>query len=54
MKPEQFEPEELIPQRPPMMMVDRLIECNKTITKSRFFIKEGNIFAITVILPNLG
>jgi 3-hydroxymyristoyl/3-hydroxydecanoyl-(acyl carrier protein) dehydratase len=44
MKPEQFEPEELIPQRPPMMMVDRLIECSETLTKSRFFIKEDNIF----------
>jgi 3-hydroxymyristoyl/3-hydroxydecanoyl-(acyl carrier protein) dehydratase len=44
MKPEQFTAEELIPQRPPMVMVDRLIECTETKTISKFFIREENIF----------
>ena len=44
MKPEQFNSIELIPQRPPMVMVDRLVECTETKTISSFFIKKENIF----------
>ena len=35
---------ELIPQRPPFVMVDRLLSCNETITMSQLEVREENIF----------
>ena len=35
---------ELIPQRPPFVMVDRLLSCNETITTSQLEVCEENIF----------
>ncbi|MDR1652393.1 MAG: pseudouridylate synthase [Prevotellaceae bacterium] len=34
----------LIPQRPPFVMVGKLLFCNKLITKTSFFIQKDNIF----------
>lgn len=34
----------LLPQRPPMVMVDGLVSCDEKITVSLFTIKKGNIF----------
>jgi predicted hotdog family 3-hydroxylacyl-ACP dehydratase len=33
-----------IPQRPPFVMVDEIIDSGETITRSKFLIKAGNIF----------
>ncbi len=35
---------ELIPQRPPFVMVDRLLSCNEAITTSLLEVREENIF----------
>lgn len=35
---------ELIPQRPPFVMVDRLLSCNETITTSQLEVREENVF----------
>ena len=34
----------LLPQRPPFVMVDRLLYCDKVVTKTDFLIRENNIF----------
>ena len=44
MKPEQFNLLELIPQRPPMVMIDQLVQYNNTKSTTKFFIHEENIF----------
>ena len=36
---------ELIPQKPPFVMVDKLIFCDEKQTRTEFFIKEDNLFA---------
>jgi len=35
---------ELIPQRPPFVMVDRLLYCDMSVTRTQLEIREGNIF----------
>ena len=35
---------ELIPQRPPFVMVDRLLSCEETVTTSQLEVREENIF----------
>lgn len=35
---------ELIPQRPPFVMVDRLLSCKETVTTSQLDVREENIF----------
>ncbi len=34
----------LIPQKPPMVMIDKLIYCDEKVTRTGLFIKESNIF----------
>jgi predicted hotdog family 3-hydroxylacyl-ACP dehydratase len=34
----------LLPQKPPMVMVDTLLECTDTAARTRFLIREDNIF----------
>ena len=34
----------LLPQRPPFVMVDRLLYCDKVVTKTDFLVREDNIF----------
>ena len=35
---------ELIPQRPPFVMIDRLLSCNKTVTVTELVVQEDNLF----------
>ena len=44
MKTEQLDISELIPQRPPMVMIDSLLHCDDTKTITSFFILKENIF----------
>jgi len=48
MKPENFNIFELIPQRPPMVMVDNIIFCDEKKTITKFFILNENIFCTNV------
>ena len=34
---------DLIPQRPPMVMVDRLLHCDPVVTETEFTVREENI-----------
>ena len=34
----------LLPQRPPFVMIDRLLYCDKVVTKTDFLVREDNIF----------
>ena len=34
----------LLPQRPPFIMIDKLLSCDKIITKTRFLVRKDNIF----------
>src|SRR5512145_2127746 len=45
MKPETYPILDLIPQRPPMQMIDRLLYADEKSAKGVLFIKETNIFA---------
>jgi predicted hotdog family 3-hydroxylacyl-ACP dehydratase len=44
MKPEEYEILDLIPQRPPMVMIDQLTHSGKKSARGRLFIKESNVF----------
>ena len=44
MKPEEYEILVLIPQRPPMVMIDRLTHSGRKSARGRLFIKESNVF----------
>lgn len=44
MKPEEYEILDLIPQRPPMVMIDRLTHSGDKSARGRLFIKESNLF----------
>ena len=44
MKTKNFNILDLIPQRPPMVMVDNLISCNENITITKLLIRKENIF----------
>jgi 3-hydroxymyristoyl/3-hydroxydecanoyl-(acyl carrier protein) dehydratase len=49
----------LIPQRPPMVLVDRLLECTEGLARSSFFIRQDHIlvsdgfFSVAGILENM-
>ncbi len=45
MNPESYPILDLIPQRPPMQMIDRLLYADEKSAKGVLFIKESNIFA---------
>jgi 3-hydroxymyristoyl/3-hydroxydecanoyl-(acyl carrier protein) dehydratase len=44
MSSDQFEIEDLIPQRSPFMMVDKIISCDEVSTTTSFYITENNLF----------
>jgi predicted hotdog family 3-hydroxylacyl-ACP dehydratase len=44
----------LIPQRPPMVMIDELVESDEKLTKTRFLIRETNIFCHNGVLTEPG
>lgn len=44
MKPEEYDILDLIPHRPPMVMIDRLTHSGENIARGRLFIKESNVF----------
>jgi predicted hotdog family 3-hydroxylacyl-ACP dehydratase len=44
MNPSQFDIIDLIPQRPPMQMIDQLTDANERSAKGRLFIRETNLF----------
>jgi predicted hotdog family 3-hydroxylacyl-ACP dehydratase len=44
MKPEEYEILDLIPQRPPMVMIDKLTHSDERSAIGRLFIKESNVF----------
>ena len=43
MKPSEYAIFDLIPQRPPFVMIDQLTECNEKTARGRLFIKESNV-----------
>jgi len=51
---ENFDILELLPQRPPIVMVDKLISCDDTTTVSQFFISSDNIFCENDIFLEAG
>ena len=44
MKPEEYDILELIPQRPPMVLIDQLISSGEKTAVGRLFIRESNLF----------
>ncbi len=44
MKPEEYEILDLIPHRPPMVMIDRLTHSGKKSARGSLFIRESNVF----------
>ncbi len=44
MRPDEYDILELIPQRPPMAMIDRLTHAGENSAGGRLFIKESNVF----------
>jgi predicted hotdog family 3-hydroxylacyl-ACP dehydratase len=44
MKPEEYNIQELIPQRPPMVMIDKLTHSEEKTARGRLFIDESNAF----------
>lgn len=54
MKPEEHEILDLIPQRPPMVMIDRLTHSGDKSARGRLFIKESNLFCHSGHLQEAG
>jgi predicted hotdog family 3-hydroxylacyl-ACP dehydratase len=44
MNPDQFDIPDLIPQRPPMQMIDKLTDADERSAKGYLFIRESNLF----------
>jgi hypothetical protein len=43
----------LIPQSPPMVMIDELMESDEKLTKTRFLIRETNVFCQPGLIENI-
>jgi predicted hotdog family 3-hydroxylacyl-ACP dehydratase len=54
MAQENFDILDLLPQRPPFIMVDRLVYCDSVITKTRFKVSEDNLFCHDGIMEESG
>ncbi|MBN2862444.1 MAG: hydroxymyristoyl-ACP dehydratase [Bacteroidales bacterium] len=54
MKPEEYEILDLIPQRPPMVMIDRLIHAGENIARGRLFLEPSNLFCCDGCLQEAG
>ena len=44
MKPEEYEIQDLLPLRPPMLMIDQLTYSGEKLARGRLFIRESNVF----------
>ena len=42
---QEYDIQTLLPQRPPMVMVDRLLHCDPVVTETEFTVREDNILA---------
>ena len=54
MKPSEYAIPDLIPQRPPFVMIDQLTECNEKTARGRLFIKELNVLCHNGYLQEAG
>jgi predicted hotdog family 3-hydroxylacyl-ACP dehydratase len=54
MKPEEYEILDLIPQRPPMAMIDKLTHSDERSARGRLLIKESNVFCHKARLQEAG
>lgn len=54
MKPEEYDILDLIPQRPPMVLIDRLIRTDGKSAAGRLFITESNMFCENGFLQEAG
>jgi predicted hotdog family 3-hydroxylacyl-ACP dehydratase len=54
MKPEEYDILDLIPQRPPMVLIDQLICADEKSATGRLYIKESNIFCENGFLQEAG
>ncbi|MBN1416208.1 MAG: hydroxymyristoyl-ACP dehydratase [Bacteroidales bacterium] len=54
MKPAAFSITDLIPQRPPFVMIDQLTGCDEKTAKGRLFIKESNVLCHNGYLQESG
>ncbi|MDR1859552.1 MAG: pseudouridylate synthase [Bacteroidales bacterium] len=51
---EQIEVGELLPQRPPMVMIDRLLQCDPVVTQTALTVRPDNIFCDNGYLSEAG
>lgn len=51
---EEYNIEELLPQQPPFLMVDRLCHCDPVVTRTELRVREGNLFCENGILREPG
>lgn len=49
-----FEMTDLLPQRPPFIMVDRLVRCDAVVTETEFQVRENNLFYREGVLQEAG
>ena len=54
LKPEDFDILDLLPQRPPFIMVDKLTYYDPVITKTSFIVREDNLFCENDIMEEAG
>lgn len=54
MKPEEYEIQDLIPQRPPMVMIHRLTDAGDSYARGRLFIETSNLFCRDGCLQEAG
>jgi predicted hotdog family 3-hydroxylacyl-ACP dehydratase len=54
MKPEEYDILDLIPQRPPMVLIDQLISTDEKSAAGRLFITESNVFCENGFLQEAG
>lgn len=54
MKPDEYEILDLIPHRPPMVMIDQLIHSGKKSARGRLLIRESNVFCHEGYLQEAG
>jgi len=54
MKPEEYEILDLIPQRPPMVMIDQLTHAGEDVARGRLFINLSNVFCYEGCLQEAG
>ena len=53
-EPSEIDILQLIPQKPPFVMVDKLLYCDRIVTKTAFTVREDNIFVDNDVLAEAG